>query len=270
MLIPLLFSIACLTLGSLAISGNTTKKRSDTYLFKLNLTEANAASLVGSSVPIQSSSGSTNSSVSQYGLSDIYTFGLWNYCKGTNTNGVYTATYCSKVKAFYQVDIVTALANDLSSHSLTISTKVEDYSKTVKIITKVVFITSIIGLAFSFISFLITVFSFSSHALSCCGMILGTIGLVSMLIAAGSSTGTFMVLKKAFDNDRDTYGWIGTLGNYKFYGFIWGSTGAFLLTNLFNFFAICCGSTKSKSHDKDDEEPFMGFEEKSMAYTESH
>lgn len=254
-LFPLILSLASIILGALAIAGSTTNHNpiNQTYLFKLNIT--GATSTVNSAL--------ASSSVSSLGLSDIYTFGLWGYCKGDSDNGSYKPTWCSDPKPMYIFNPVDTLENELDSTSdtLTLPSQFQDYVSTAKVVSKMIFICGIIGVAAAFLTGVLTLFSFCSHGVSCISVIIGLISFLSLLICAASSTGAFLILKKYLNNATDDYGITGGLDGYYFYGFIWAAVAAALIAVVFNFFGMCLGSTRSRS---------KSIEEEPMLYYEKH
>lgn len=261
-LIPLIFSIAALVLGAFACAGSTKDMTpvDQIYMLRMNITDIDVSSVFGSSV-------SASISASDLGLSDIYSIGMWGYCKGDNDNGDYNVTYCSKPTPMFLFDPVSILTEDLStsisSSDLNLPDKVEDYIKTAKIVSKVIFITTIIGVVAAFVVAVLTLLSFCSHFVSCVATILSIITFLALGIAAAASTAAYTIVKKYFNDALDDYGISATLSNYRFYGLIWAAFVAALITAVFSLFAICCGRTSSKTKVVEvEKEPFMGYEER--------
>lgn len=259
-LIPLFFSIAAVVLGALACAGSTKDASpvDQIYMLRLNVTNIDISSVLGSSVSVQAT---------DLGLSDIYSIGMWGYCKGSNDDGDYNVTYCSSPTSMYLFDPVKILSEDLDSSlsidDLSLPDQVEDYVKTAKIVSKVIFITTIIGVVAAFVVAVLTLFSFCSHAVSCIATIFAIISFLGLVIAAAASTATYSIVKKYFNDAAETYGISSTLSNNRFYGLIWASAVAALITCLFNFFAICCGRTASRRKVVEvEKEPFMGYQER--------
>lgn len=261
-LIPLIFSIGALVLGALACAGSTKNMNpvNQIYMFRLNVTDINLSS-VFSGVSIQAS---------DIGLSDIYSIGMWGYCKGDNDNGNYQVKNCSSPKAMYLFDPVKILSEDLDSNlsmnDLKLPDKIENYIKTAKIVSKIIFITTIIGVVGSFVTAVLILLSFCSHAVSCIATIFGIISFLGLGIGAAASTGAYSIVKKYFNDATSEYGISGTLSNYRFYGLIWAATVVALIACFLNFFAICCGRTASRRTKvvEVEKEPFMGYQERNV------
>lgn len=256
----MVFSIAALILGALACAGSTKNMDpvNQIYMFRLNISDIDVSSVFGSSVTL---------SANDIGLSDIYSIGMWGYCKGENDNGEYKVKSCTNPTPMYLFDPVKILTEDLGSDisvdDLNLPDKIENYVKTAKIVSKLIFITTLIGVIAAFLVAVLTILSFCSHFVSCLATLLAIISFLGLLLSAAASTGVYTIVKKYFNDSASQYGITGTLSNYHFYGLIWGATAAALITCVFNFFAICCGRTSRKSKVVEvEKEPFMGYEER--------
>lgn len=274
---PLFFAVGTVILSAFACAGSTSNKSpvNDIYLFKMNLQNLSVSEVYGLDV-----------SLSSLNISNIITIGMWGYCKGEYDESVadsYRVEYCSTPKAMYVFNPIELLEQQLnSSLSLTstevdilnqvdvdvdvkLPNQVEDYIKTVKILSKVIFICTIIGVCAGFVSGVLTLFSFCSHCLSFLAAAFGLVSFLSLIISGGAATGGYELIKKYFNKEVETFGIESGLGNYYFYALIWASVAAALLLTLTNFFAICCGSTRSVRREVViEKQPFMGYEEKSI------
>jgi hypothetical protein len=255
-LFPLFFSIAAIVLGALAIAGSTSNHSpiNQIYLFQMNITGATSA--VNSQI-------TSETSLESLGLSDIYTFGMWGYCRGSsNSNGDYTPTWCSEPKSMYMFNPVDTLENELNDkYSITLPSEFTNYISTIRTVTKMFFITSLIGCAAAALTGIFTLLSFCSHGISCISMIIGVITFIAFLIVGGASTGAFLLLRNYLNNSVEEYGVKGSLGNWTFYGLVWGAVVASALTAIFNLFGICCGRTASRPKSQE-EMPMMQYIEK--------
>ncbi|CCH45758.1 putative membrane protein [Wickerhamomyces ciferrii] len=283
-LIPLIFSLAALVLGALACAGSTKNASpiNHIYEFKLDMTEVDITKLITKNTILgafTSLSGVTISG-SDIGLSDMYTIGQWGYCKGDYDDGEYKPSKCSDPQAMYVFDPVKLLVEDLTSGTLDITSddlslpeSVENNRKQLKIASKAIFITTIIGIVASALTFLFTIASFCSHIISFISTIFAIIAFLGYVIAAAASTAAFNRVKTKFNDAYSEYGMKGTLDNNRFYGLIWAATGLALIVVVLEVLAICCGRTKKKSSKEaksqtppspNEKEPFMGYQERQV------
>lgn len=254
---PLLCSIAAIVLSALAIAGQTKAAQpvKDIYMLQINLTEATStfSSLTSGSVNLES-----------YGIGEIYSFGMWGYCKGDSQDGKYNVTYCSKPKSMYVFDPVSLFEDELNV-SVTLPDKVKDYITVSKVVSKLIFITGLIGACSAVLTGVFTIVSFKSHMVSCIAMLFGIISFVALALCAAASTAMFSIFEKYFNDEASTYGITASLGDKHFYAFIWAATAAALIACILNFFAICCGSTRSRGG-----EPKMGYHERGYSSDYKH
>lgn len=255
-LFPLIFCIATVILASLAIAGSTSTNSpvNQIYLFKMDL--SNATSAVNSQI-------SSVTTLEDLGISDVYSFGMWGFCKGSNdNNGNYSPNWCSTPEAMYifsPIDAITAVMKE--DLDIQLPSEFTDYINIAKTVVKVIFITGLIGVCTAFITAILTLLSFCSHVISCIAMMVSLISLLALAICGAAATGTFLILRDHLNDAVSTYGIEGTLGNWLFYGLIWGAIGGSLLVFLFNLFGICCGRTRSR-RQHEDQVPMMQYVEK--------
>lgn len=264
--IPVILLIGAVVLGSLAIGGSTDNIPviKDVYLFKVDLSNLN----VQTALNLTSSeydSESVSEVLSELGISEIYSFGLWSYCKGDATNSTnFDVTYCSDPTPLYIFQPYEIIKSVLDDISIQLPQQVQDYFTIAENTIKLIFICAIIGVCLAFITLIFTLISYCSKVISCISLIIGILSAVALILAAAGATGVFLVLQNYFQ-DATEYGIDATLGNKYFYAFIWTSVGATIVATLFNFFAICCGRTKAKKQSYDpDAVPMMVYQEKSV------
>lgn len=205
-------------------------------MFELNLTEATSSF---SSV----TSGSVN--LTSQGLGEIYTFGMWGYCKGVSKDGEYDVTYCSEPMGLYIFDPLSLFEDELGV-SISLPNKVEDFVDASKVLSKIIFITGLIGAGTTFLAGAFSVFSFKSRAFSCIGMLFVFISFVALIICGAVSTAMFSSFEKYFNNESLKYGITASLGNKRFYGLIWTAVALTFIVCVLSFFTMCCGKSRSK------------------------
>ncbi|KAH3675152.1 hypothetical protein WICMUC_002808 [Wickerhamomyces mucosus] len=291
LLFPFVVTFIALILGAISFAGSTTTKSSvieSTYLIKIDLTHVNTQEFFNSD----------DQTLEQLGLSEIYTFGLWGYCKGNRNNNAdsdliddnditaediknwfesetYNVTYCSKPKPMFAFDLIDTLTNDISSASedlnISLPTDVKNYANTAKLVSKLVFVILLIGIITLALSLIFILFSFCSKFFSFSAAISEIIAFVALIIGSGAAIAVFNTIKKGFNNSATTYGILVSLGDKKFYILIWVSVALTFIAFVFNIVAGCIGNAGRRSGPQKGsralrtnvgEDPFMGYEEK--------
>lgn len=272
-LVPVIFNLISLVLVAIACAGSSRNNTllTNTYLIDINLSGLNPSLIlslngVSSAITSQVSSLTQGQSTNRdLGLSDVYTFGMWGYCKGNlrsgasnqeySTDGV-DFTFCSKPKAMYVFNPADVLLSDISgsetdlndvvdsldSAGVTLPSSIEDYMRIVTPLSKLIFICTIIGLALTCLQLLLSFFTVCSRGCSCFVFFLGSISFISLILACGASTGAFMYIRREFNNSVSDFGITADLSRY-YLAFYWAGCVASLVSTIFWFLSICCCST---------------------------
>ncbi|CDK24125.1 unnamed protein product [Kuraishia capsulata CBS 1993] len=292
-LIPSFLTLCALVLSAIACSGASGKNKllTSVYELKLNFADADVSQLLNVSL-------GDSVSLSDVGISDVYIFGMWGHCQGNlnssadsgsttldkdlNLNSGVTWTHCSKPKAMYVFDPVSFFSDQLNVSSslsstvedladdigISLPSKIDDYTKTAKILSKLIFICTIIGVVLAFVTL---VLGFLTGC--CCGGGMGCfvtfislLSTVSLLLACGASTGMYQYIVHQFSN-ASAYGVDATMSK-NYLGAFWGGLGASLLSTVFWFLSSCCsccGSAPSggccgrRGPLPDDEKPMLVY-----------
>ncbi|ODQ78869.1 hypothetical protein BABINDRAFT_9099 [Babjeviella inositovora NRRL Y-12698] len=268
-IIPFILSLLSILLAILACVGSTSTTTfiEDTHFIRMNFSSVALSDLFGTSSQLPATA-----TLSDVGIKEVYSLGMWGYCSGSisSTDASHVDyTFCSKPKAMYGVNITEIISNDLNSAytalaaSITLPTDITDAQNKFNTLSKAIFITCIIGIVSTFLLLLFTLFSFCSHIWSCIASIFGVIAFLGLIVSAAGSTALFMVIRAAFNNNFDTLG-IKAYLDMPFYALIWSSAMGVLLTVLFVFIGICCGTTSKYGRVKEqkyaeDQQPMMAY-----------
>lgn len=267
--VPMLLALAATILGCISFAGSTNATHypiNQIYTFKLQTATINLSTVLGSEFDAVSAL-LPSISASTLGLSDIYTIGLWGYCKGdydTASKNEYKVTYCSKPKAMYQFDLVQVITDQISQsiYELThidvsglvqLPADVTQYVGTAQLISRVIFVTGIIGVITAFIALVITTLSLCSHLVSIVATLVSAFSFIMLAISAGCVTGVYYLIEKYFNTASSLFGLSATLGNKMFYALYWSATVAMLVATATNLIAIFCGLTLFALVKQDDE-----------------
>ncbi|KAH3683625.1 hypothetical protein WICPIJ_005407 [Wickerhamomyces pijperi] len=281
-IVPVVIMLIALILAGLSQGGSRSKNvafNSSTYLFKIDLTRVNMDKVFEND----------DRTIAELGFSQIYSFGLWGYCKGQTSSDTdttisteeeikqwfskqdYNVTYCSKPKSLFTIDIVDNLLNDIetsvsSSLSITLPPAVVKQKGAISACAHAAFILLLIGVAALGLSMLCSLLALLLPSLSGFALGFGLLAFVALIIGAASTLVTYTKVKNNFNNSYNTYGIMASLGDNKFYGMIWAAVVLTLIACIFNLIAVCLDRFVSKEPTRTeqvhDENPFMGYEEK--------
>ncbi|AOW01368.1 actin cortical patch SUR7/pH-response regulator pali [Yarrowia lipolytica] len=270
MAIPMLGSLAALVLAIFVMVGSTSNSApiNDLYFLRIDTTNLSVSSVVPDINGVDVSS-TVNSIAHEVGISDFYTSGLWNYCTAKkpdpNNENLMNYTFCDKPKAMYWFNPEEILSESLSQGpSLTSELSAvmpEDVKKYLDILagaSKAMFVCYLVGTIFAFLTFVLGWFTFYSRGTTCCVATLALLTFLLLLVSSGISTGTYMIVRDAFNNNLSEFGIRGSL-NTKMYGITWGAAVAAAWACFGWFFAICCGNTDRVKVVTEEKQPFIGY-----------
>lgn len=279
---PVIIMLIALILTGLSQGGSRTKDvgfNASTYLIKIDLSNANMDKVFSNH----------DQTIHQMGFSELYSFGLWGYCKGSRagaststtsvstsqeikewfSSGDYNVTFCSKPKALFTLDITNILLNDITnskSISINLPTAVSDQNKSIKTTGHVVFVVLLIGVTSLGLSMLCILFSFLLPSIVKFAVGFGLIALLALIIGAASSLVVFTKLMNNLNDAVEAYGIIATLAPKKFYGMLWAAVVLTFIALIFSLVSCCLlrstNRERTRTQMSQEENPFMGYEQK--------
>lgn len=286
-IIPALLSVVACLFAIFCCIGST---KNNDFLTSIYLLEIDASNIsISALIP-----GANNIDISpqQLGLSDVYTLGMWGYCQGTVSADASTDrdeiigvdkvdfTACSTPKAMYVFDPesfvqdvlnTTASLDDVNSLletlgvdnvDVTLPEDLLDYENTIRSVSKMIFICTIIGICLTFLQVLFSIGAFFSKGWSCATTVVSIMSFVSLILGGGGATGMYLVVQGIFNDNLNEYGIRAGLSG-TFLIFYWLAIALNLIALVFWIFSICCGSTRkrSRSHtDSAEKQPMMVYQ----------
>ncbi|SCV04654.1 LANO_0G11518g1_1 [Lachancea nothofagi CBS 11611] len=250
-------SFAAVILACVACAGSTKNYNPINKIFEaqLDLSGLNVSQVLsglGSSIP----------SLEELGLPSYVNLGLWSYCLANSSGIVSNCTSPSGIQQFNLTNIIYDNINDnqvanliTSVAQITLPDKLEDNMTYYNNLVKCCFITLIIGIIASGLNLVVNILRWILHfvIITWICRFFALIAFLSLLISAGTSTGTYVYIRHALADNYDTYGMKMNLG-VIFYALLWASVSAALL-NL-----ICLSAARPKRHIYDrpiEEKPLL-------------
>lgn len=255
------------------------------YLLEIDASNISISALIPAAANI-------DISPQQLGLSDVYTLGMWGYCEGTASSDAQTDrdeilgldnvdfTACSSPKAMYVFDPesfiqdvlnTSASLNQVNSYldilgvdnvDISLPQDLVDYEDTIRAVSKMIFICTIIGIVLTFIQVLFSIGAFFSKGWSCATTVVSILSFVSLIIGAGGATGMYRIVQTIFNDNLGEYGVRAGLSR-NFLVFYWLAVALNLIALVFWIFSICCGSTRKRSRsytDSAEKQPMMVYQ----------
>ena len=262
--LPFLGTIASVVLTLLVILGSTRNINvlNDLYFFKLDLSSVTTKTISGldqtgiSSTLIDEA---VRAALSELGIADFYTAGLWGYCEGSiDSSNATNVTACSTPEAMWWMDVQKILDDSINNTSvnITLPSDLTAYNGTIKTASNAMFILYIIAICVLFIAFFAGCFAFHSRGASCCAALITLVGLIASLLSSGIATGMYIAIRNIVNDNASEYGLVAST-NHTMLGLTWGATAAALCAFVGWILTICYGFTrKSRGPEK---EPFIGY-----------
>ncbi|ODV94440.1 hypothetical protein PACTADRAFT_51276 [Pachysolen tannophilus NRRL Y-2460] len=264
-LFPTFFSVVALVLSCFSCAGSARNNSflTNIFLIDLDFSEVEVPALLAN---LTTDSGISDTDI---GLSDVYTIGMWGYCKGDLKNGTtlqsydtgnVNFTYCSTPKAMYVFNVTELISSELNLTDISsvtseidsvvtdvsdidLPSNVESYVKVAKILSKLIFVCTIIGIVLTFLVMILTIPTICSRGFSCFVALLSFISFISFILACGASTGMYLYIKKELDKYVSTYGIEAHLSP-EYLGFYWAACASSLIASVLWAFSSCCFSTE--------------------------
>lgn len=260
------FTLAALALAVFAAVGsvdNKSKAIDTIHFIRLDFSSIDLSSIISDSSVASTLSSAAKSITfkgSDFGFANTYTFSYWGYCQSDDSSSSNNLKYdsCSSAKALYYVDpekflqeqldknkystVITQLVGT-SGLNVSLPGDMEDYVPTIKAVSYLIFICTFIGIGAFGLQFLNNFVAKRSHLSSVLSFLLGALGTTALLLAAAGATGMWLIVKEKFNKKLADTGITATI-DPEYYGLIWGSFGAGLLSTFGWMFAICCGRTE--------------------------
>ncbi|SCW01851.1 LAFE_0E08658g1_1 [Lachancea fermentati] len=235
-------SFAALILAIVACAGSTSNYDpiNKIYAAQLDLSDLNVDAVLANV-----SSSASSLSLSSLGLPSYINVGLWSYCLADASGDV---TNCTSPSGIQQFNLRNLLYDNIDNNQvlelidsvsqLVLPEKLQDNLKYYNDLVKCMFITLIIGIVASFINFALNIVRWLLHFLviTWFARFFSLVAFLSLIISAGTSTGTYVYIKHVLSDNYDDYGISLDLGR-NFYALLWASVAAALL-NLITWFAV--------------------------------
>ncbi|SCU98415.1 LADA_0H12882g1_1 [Lachancea dasiensis] len=228
-------SASAVILACVACAGSTKNYDPINKIFEAQLDLSNL------SVPeVLSSVSSSVTSLDDLGLPSYINMGLWSYCLADSSGEISNCTSPSGIQQFNLQDLIydniqnNQVAQLLDSVAqVALPDKLQDNIKYYNNLVKCTFITLLIGIVVSGLNFGTNILRWILHFtfVTWVCRFLSLVGFLSLTVAAGTSTGTYVYIKKALDDNYDSYGIRMNLGR-NFYALLWASVAAALLNLL--------------------------------------
>lgn len=313
LVVPLFLALVALVLSIFALAGSANNNAflTNIFLFEMNFTTIDLAGVIGTAQPSLSSvvseiSGSLGTGLHrEMGLSDIYTIGMWGYCKG-NMDGTDSGidplsaelldthnvnfTYCSSPRAMYEFEpielvksqislndssiatVLTAAVGESTTQSLlqaaqgelesaiedAIPSSIKDQLDLVKTVSRLIFLTTLIGILITFIGVLLSFCACFSRCASCILFLVSLMGTVSLFIGATSSTVMYRIVRDRFNDAFQEFGMSSGLSR-MYLAFYWAAVAAAILSSLLWLLTICCCTPSRRRVVPMEEKPMMTY-----------
>ncbi|SCU97442.1 LAFA_0G11452g1_1 [Lachancea sp. 'fantastica'] len=229
-------SFAALILACVACAGSTKNYYPINNIFEAQLDLSNLdVTQVLPQLP------SSFSSFDALGLPSYINVGLWSYCVADTAKKI---TSCTSPSGIQQFNLQQVIRDNISSNQVSqlisslsqilLPEKLQQNMTYYNNLVKCSFITLLIGIAASGLNFVANLLRWILHFafVTWVCRFLSVIAFLSLIISAGTSTGTYVYIRKALQSNYDTYGVKMSLG-LNFYALIWASVAAALLNLIF-------------------------------------
>ncbi|SCU90114.1 LAME_0E07118g1_1 [Lachancea meyersii CBS 8951] len=229
-------SFAAVILACVACAGSTKNYNPINQIFQAQLDFTNLKVS-----EVLSDLSSSLSSLDDLGLPSYINVGLWSYCVGNSSKTITSCTSPSGIQQFNLQEVIyDNIDNNQAAQLITsvaqvaLPDKLQNNLTYYNNLVKCSFITLIIGIVASGVNFIANVLRWVLHFafVTWVCRFLSLIAFLSLIISAGTSTGTYVYIKKALASTYDTYGIKMSLG-LNFYALVWASVAAALLNLLF-------------------------------------
>ncbi|GME99991.1 hypothetical protein B5S28_g2876 [[Candida] boidinii] len=273
--IPTVLSFAAFILTILASAGSTKNNLFATSVFLIQLDCENATLS-----SITTGLTSTDITLKEAGLSEVYTFGMWGYCEGNHYSNVDSTGYvydddikmtsCSKPVGFYTFDLADFFSERLQEagyqvdpSSIAVPDGITTYTTTSQNISKMIFITCLLAIIVCFFVLVLGLLG-----IWCNSKVLFLVAFLSMggfllaLLSVAGATGMYTYIKNQFNSNSDTYQIKASLSS-NYLALAWVGTVCYMLNVFFWFLNSCVfgiGSTRTRARIV--HEPIAEFREK--------
>ncbi|SCU77578.1 LAMI_0A01618g1_1 [Lachancea mirantina] len=181
--------------------------------------------------------GAGSVSLSSLGLPSFVNLGVYSYCVGTSSTDVTSCTSPSGIQEFNLKKIiydniddnqVAGLVNSIAN--IVLPEQMQKNMKYYNDLVKCMFITLHIGIVTAFINLVLNLVRWILHTfvLTWFARFFSLVSFLSLLISAGTSTGTYVYIKHILSQNYADYGISLSLGR-NFYALLWASVVAALL-----------------------------------------
>lgn len=225
-------SFAALVLAIVACAGSTKNYNPINKIFEAQLDLSNMQVST-----VLSSASSSGTSLDALGLPSYINLGLWSYCIADSSGEVSSCTSPSGIQDFNLKNMLydnienNQVAELVSSVAeLAIPDSLQSNLTHYNNLIKCTFITLIIGIVVSFLNFAVNVLRWVVHLslITWLGRFFSLIAFLSLGVSAGTSTGTYVYIRRLLSSSYDEYGIRLNLGR-NFYAILWASVAAALL-----------------------------------------
>lgn len=227
-----LLSFSALILAIVACAGSTSNYNPINKIFvaQLNLKNLNTEKVFGQ----------VSGEDSKLELPAFINIGLWSYCVADGSGSVKSCTSPSGIQKFNLKEMLTKNVDDNkvvnmidSMAKVVLPENLQDKMGYYNNLVKCTFITLLIAICLLFLDLVVNIVRWIIHArlLNWIGRFLASIAFTSLIISAGTSTGTYVYIRHLLGETYDDYGIKLSLGRV-FLALIWAAVGAALFNSI--------------------------------------
>lgn len=230
-----LLSFSALILAIVACAGSTSNYNPINKIFvaQLNLKNLDTNKIL-------SKASGSSSDFSSSSLPSYINIGLWSYCVANDKGSV---THCTSPSGIQQFDLKKMLTDSTKNNEVShmadslanamMPRSLQDKMGYYNGLVKCMFITLLIGICALFLDLVVNVVRWIVHVrlLNWFGRILASLAFTSLVISAGTSTGTYVYIRHLLNESYDDYGIKLSLGRI-FLALLWAAVGGALLNNI--------------------------------------
>ncbi|CAR26583.1 ZYRO0B13200p [Zygosaccharomyces rouxii] len=224
-----LLSFSALILAIVACAGSTSNYNPLNKIFvaQLNLKNLNADKVF-------------SKTSSELDIPAFINVGLWSYCVASDNGSV---KYCTSPNGIQKFDLKKMLTDSIGNNKVAdmadslakvmLPDNLQDKMGYYNNLVKCMFITLLIGICALFLDLVVNIVRWIVHArlLNWFGRFLASIAFTSLIISAGTSTGTYVYIRHLLKENYDEYGIKLSLGRV-FLALIWATVGAALFNSI--------------------------------------
>lgn len=209
------------------------------YAAQLDISNINFSTLLNIDIPKSGIPSLDNLDVPSY-----FNLGIWSYCMANSEKKIYQ---CTKPAGIRDFDLQRLLEDNFDNNEVTqlvgsiiqmaIPKDLKDDMDLYNSLMRCMAVTLVIGIALMGLAVIVNVIRWLVHRpfINLVGRVLALLSFLSMGISAGTSTGTYVLIKNILKDNYKEYGIKLTLGR-NFYALLWASVVGCLANFVFWIF----------------------------------